>query len=78
MKNEPIWAPNLCILCILSICTDSFHLFFVYEADFHSARSQYKNRFIPRIQRMSTATFRLKIYLIPHTLRIRTDPLRVC
>ncbi len=60
--------------CILSIRTDSFRIFSVYE-QIHSAYSQYTYRFIPCVLSTvyETAKFCSKIYLIPRSLCIRTD-----
>jgi hypothetical protein len=61
---------------MLSIRTNSFRIFSVYE-QIHSAYSQYTNRFIPHILSIRTAKFSSKIYLIPRNLHIRTDSFRV-
>ncbi len=61
---------------MLSIRTDSFGVFSVYE-QIHSAYSQYTNRFIPRILSIQTAKFSSNIYLIPRILRIRKDSFSV-
>ncbi len=65
-----------CIQRVLSIRTDSFHVFSVYD-QIHSAYSQCTNRFIPRILSILTAKFSSKIYLIPHILHLRTYSFRV-
>ncbi len=66
----------LCILPILSSCTDPFRVFSVYE-QIHSAYSQYTDRFIPLILSVRTAKFCLKIYVIPPILYICTDSFHI-
>jgi hypothetical protein len=55
-----------CIPHILSMHTDPFQVYSVYE-QIHSVFNQY-NRIVPCIQRICTAIFRVKIFLIPHIL----------
>ncbi len=61
---------------ILSIRTDTFCVFSVYE-QIHSGYSQYTNRFIPSILCIQTAKFSLNTYLILRILHIRIDSFRV-